>query len=129
MGTSPLFPATGFDPKVLDQVDDDRTGGGTYDTVVTAGASGARVDGLNIRAVTATQNCKLLIFHRNGTDELYIDEVQVHQVSPTDQTAPWGTIWYWPGGPRILDATDTIVMSITSGSGMSFHVAGLGGNY
>lgn len=71
-----------------------RDGTGTLATVFTAGASGSRIDALQIQAVATTTVGQVRFFISNdgGTTKRLIGEVAVTAITPSATTQPFNTI-------------------------------------
>lgn len=90
MATSPNFSAT---PRVaigaLSTANTNRDGTGTLVTVMTAGASGSRIDGIVIQATATTTAGMIRLYIHDGTNARLYDEVPVFAVTPAASVPAW----------------------------------------
>ncbi len=90
MASSPNFAAT---PKLgiaaVSTANTNRDGTGTLSTILTAGASGSRVDGIVIQATATTTAGMVRLFLHDGTTARLYDEVPVLAVTPGASTPAW----------------------------------------
>ncbi len=90
MATSPNFAAT---PKLgiaaVSTANTNRDGTGTLSTILTAGASGSRIDGIVIQATSTTTAGMVRLFLHDGTTARLYDEVPVLAVTPGASTPAW----------------------------------------
>jgi len=66
-----------------------RDGSGTIGTVMTSGASGSRVDALDIQATGTTTAGMIRLFVHNGTTAFLLTEVPVLANTPAAATPAW----------------------------------------
>lgn len=84
MATSPIFIGTPKTPSLqLSTANTARDGTGTLGTLYTAGASGARIDRINVTAIATTTAGMVRFFLYNGTTNLLISELPVIAVTPS----------------------------------------------
>lgn len=125
MATTPLFVGSAFATPCVSftTVSTDRTGAGTYATLIVGAPS--LLTGIRFRAITQTIDTKLLIFHDDGTNVKLIDELGIYVANPAQ--AAWVGLWTPPNGEMLLASADEIMAAIYSGS-MTIHSHALGGN-
>ena len=84
MASTPIFIGTAKSPTVqIATANTGRDGTGTLGTVYTAGASGARIDRINITATGTTTAGMVRLFIFNGTSNFLISELPVVSVTPS----------------------------------------------
>lgn len=66
-----------------------RDGTGTIDTVLTAGASGSRVDAIVVKATGTTTAGTVRLFIHNGTNAQLLTELPVVAVTPSATLPAW----------------------------------------
>ena len=66
-----------------------RDGTGTIATVFTAGASGSRIDAINMKAVGTTTAGAIRLFIHDGTNARLLTEVVVSAITPAATTPSW----------------------------------------
>lgn len=66
-----------------------RDGSGTIGTVLTAGASGSRIDALDIQATATTTAGMIRLFVHNGTTAFMLTEIPVTAITPGTSTPAW----------------------------------------
>ena len=66
-----------------------RDGTGTLATIMTAGASGSRIDAIYLKAVGTTTAGMIRLFVHDGTNARLITEVPVIAVTPGASTPSW----------------------------------------
>jgi hypothetical protein len=66
-----------------------RDGTGTIGTVLTAGASGSRIDAIDIKATATTTAGMIRLFIHDGTNARLLTEVPVLAVTPSGTTPAW----------------------------------------
>lgn len=121
MGTSATYAATPKSPSVaISTANTNRDGSGTLGTVHTAGASGARIDRLNITATGTTTAGMIRLFI--GT--ALIREVPVVAITPSATQPAWSADLVFDGG-LILAAT--AVLKAGTHNAESFNVTVLNG--
>lgn len=66
-----------------------RDGTGALATVFTAGASGSRIDAINLKATGTTTQGMLRLFIHNGTSASLLSEVPVLAITPSPALPSW----------------------------------------
>lgn len=66
-----------------------RDGTGTIGTIFTAGASGSRIDAINIKATGTTTAGMIRLFIHDGTNARLLSEVPVLALTPSGTTPAW----------------------------------------
>lgn len=129
MAGSPLFIASDFATPVavIDNIDTDVTGGGTYDTIIAPGAR-AIVTGVLFVAVTNTIDTLLYLYVYNGTNNRRLGKpIPIRQsVAKVIGDEPWSALWTPPSYPFILESTWELRAAMLSGSA-TLHAWALGG--
>jgi hypothetical protein len=69
-----------------------RDGTGTLATIVTAGASGSRVDELTIKAIATTTAGMVRLYLHDGTNARLWDEVPVIAITPSGTLPTWEAV-------------------------------------
>lgn len=92
MATNANYAAT---PKVgIGQVttaNTNRDGTGTIATIFTAGASGSRIDAINLKAIATTTTGMIRLFIHDGTNARLLTELPVLAVTPSGTAPSWET--------------------------------------
>jgi hypothetical protein len=84
MATAPAFAATPRNSSVvISTANTARDGSGTLGTVITAGASGSRVDEVTIKATAATTAGMVRLYVHNGTTAFLYREQIIAAVTPS----------------------------------------------
>lgn len=90
MSTSPQYAST---PRCgIGQVataNTNRDGTGTIGTIFTAGASGSRIDAINIKATGTTTAGMIRLFIHDGADARLLTEVPVTAITPSGTLPSW----------------------------------------
>lgn len=127
MATTPLFVGSGF-PLPLGSVtaiSTDRTGAGSYSTVVTGAPSMIRA--IRFQATTLTIDTMLMLFYYDGANTRLLDEIRIVATTPTNVNAGWSHLWVPPVAPLIMPASDVIKAAMYSGSA-TIHAWAIGGD-
>lgn len=66
-----------------------RDGSGTLATIFTAGASGSRIDAINLKAVGTTTAGMVRLFLHDGVNARLLTEVPVQAVTPSASLPAW----------------------------------------
>lgn len=66
-----------------------RDGTGTIATIFTAGASGSRIDAINLKAVATTTAGMIRLFVHDGTNARLLTEVPVIAITPSATLPAW----------------------------------------
>lgn len=66
-----------------------RDGTGTIATIFTAGASGSRIDAINLKAVATTTAGMIRLFVHDGTNARLLTEVPVIAITPSSTLPAW----------------------------------------
>ena len=66
-----------------------RDGTGTIATIFTAGASGSRIDAINLKAIATTTAGMIRLFIHDGTNARLLTEVPVVAVTPSATAPAW----------------------------------------
>lgn len=129
MATTPLFVATPFATPCVsfNTVSTDRTGGGTYATILTGASGGSLVSGIAFRGITQTIQTMLLLFHDDGSNVKLIGEILVGNVVPSSRQGGWSDTWTPPGGSMLIANGDELQVAAYSGSA-TYVAHALGGN-
>lgn len=116
MATTPVFIASGFaTPCVpVTAISTDRTGGGTYTTILTAPSGGAIVEAIKFQAQSVTSDTVLLLFINDASVTRLIDEIRVPASAPTMMTTAWTHLWV-PPSRIFLPNTHNIRAAMLSG--------------
>lgn len=90
MSTSPQYAST---PRCgigqASAANTNRDGTGTLATILTAGASGSRIDAVNIKAVATTTAGMIRLFIHDGTNALLLTELPVLALTPSATLPSW----------------------------------------
>lgn len=127
MATSPAFasnPAIGA--ATVSAANTARDGSGTLVDVLSAGASGTRIDAINIKATATTTTGTVRIFIYNGTTSFLLTEASVLAVTVSATQPAFETALYWPEG-LILPPGYKIKASTEKAE--SFNIFARGGNF
>jgi len=68
-----------------------RDGTGTLATILTAGASGSRIDAINLKAVATTTAGMIRLFIHDGANARLLTEVPVIAITPSGTLPSWET--------------------------------------
>lgn len=108
-----------------------RDGTGTIGTVFTAGASGSRIDAIDLKATGTTTAGMIRLFIHNGTTAYLLTEVPVLAITPSATLPAWEA--------QLNTNTMTQVLPVILPTGYSlrvstekaetFNVIALGGNF
>jgi len=108
-----------------------KDGTGTIGTVLTAGASGSRIDGVNIKAQATTTAGTIRLFVHNGTTAFLLTEIPVlAQTSSATSNS-----WEWQGNTNTLTNIFPIILQTgfslraSTNNAESFNVMANGGNF
>lgn len=66
-----------------------RDGTGTISTVLTAGASGSRIDAINIKAIGTTTSGMIRLYINDGSNSRLLTEVPVQATTPSSVIPAW----------------------------------------
>jgi len=90
MSTSPQYAST---PRCgigqISTANTNRDGTGTIGTIFTAGASGSRIDAINIKATGTTTAGMIRLFIHDGTNARLLTELPVLAMSPSATLPAW----------------------------------------
>ena len=122
MATTPKFVGTSKNPTVtISTANTNRDGTtGTYGTVMTAGASGSRIDSLSISAISTTTAGMVRLFLASAL----IAEIPVIAVTPSGTQPAWSTEVNFPNG-LVLEAL--AVLKANTHNAESFAIVVLNG--
>ena len=124
MATTPVFIASGLTvPSVaVTAISTDRTGAGSYTTVLTGAPS--IVEAIRFQAITLTIDTTMLVFLDDGANVKLIDEFRIRAATPTNVDPGFAYLWQPPR--RIyLPSGDEIQCAMYSGSATIIaHVQG-----
>lgn len=116
MAQTPQYAAT---PKVgLGQVsvaNTNRNGTGTLATIFSAGASGSRIDAIDLKAVDTTTAGMIRLFIHDGANARLLTEVPVTAITPS------GTLPSWEA--QLNTNTMTQILPLLLPTGYSLHAA------
>lgn len=108
-----------------------RDGTGTIGTVLTAGASGSRVDAIDLKATGTTTAGMIRLFVHNGTTAYLLTEVPVLAVTPSGTSPAWeaqlNTNTMTQVLPLILPTGYSLRASTNNAE--TFNVIAIGGNF
>lgn len=89
-----------------------RDGSGTLSTILTAGASGTRVERVKFKATATTTAGMIRLYLHNGTSAFLIEELPVTAITPTASVETWESeILFgcaYPDYPLLIPATWTL---------------------
>lgn len=132
MSTSPQYAST---PRCgIGQVataNTNRDGTGTIGTIFTAGASGSRIDAINIKATGTTTAGMIRLFIHDGTNARLLTEVPVTAITPS------GTLPSWEAQLNTNTMTQVLPLVLPTGYSLraatnnaeTFNVIALGGDF
>lgn len=108
-----------------------RDGTGTIVTVFSAGASGSRIDAINIKATGTTTAGMIRLFIHDGTDARLLTEVPVVALTPS------GTLPSWEAQLNTNTMTQVLPLVLPTGYSLraatnnaeTFNVIALGGDF
>ena len=132
MSTSPQYAST---PRCgIGQVataNTNRDGTGTLATILTAGASGSRIDAINIKATGTTTAGMIRLFIHDGTNARLLTEVPVMVLTPS------GTLPSWEAQLNTNTMTQVLPLVLPTGYSLraatnnaeTFNVIALGGDF
>lgn len=90
MSTSPQYAST---PRCgigqISTANTNRDGTGTLATILTAGASGSRIDAINLKAVATTTAGMIRLFLHDGTNARLLTELPVLALTPSTTLPSW----------------------------------------
>lgn len=132
MATAPAYAAT---PRCgIGQVsvaNTARDGTGTLATIFQAGASGSRIDAINLKAVGTTTAGMLRLFLHDGTNARLLTEV------PVVASTPSGTLPAWEAQLNVNTMTQVLPLVLPTGYSLrastnnaeTFNIIALGGDF
>lgn len=108
-----------------------RDGTGTIGTIFTAGASGSRIDAINIKATGTTTAGMIRLFIHDGTNARLLTEVPVMAITPS------GTLPSWEAQLNTNTMTQVLPLVLPTGYSLraatnnaeTFNVIALGGDF
>lgn len=108
-----------------------RDGTGTIVTVFSAGASGSRIDAINIKATGTTTAGMIRLFIHDGTNARLLTEVPVTAITPS------GTLPSWEAQLNTNTMTQVLPLVLPTGYSLraatnnaeTFNVIALGGDF
>lgn len=108
-----------------------RDGTGTIGTIFTAGASGSRIDAINIKATGTTTAGMIRLFIHDGADARLLTEVPVIALTPS------GTLPSWEAQLNTNTMTQVLPLVLPTGYSLraatnnaeTFNVIALGGDF
>ena len=136
MASTPQYAST---PKigtaVISTANTNRDGTGTLGTVFTAGASGSRIDGIEIKATGTTTAGMVRLFLSDGTNHRLFDEVPVTALTPSATVPSFGSAL--SSNAQGLVNTTPLPLNIPAGWSLrasthnaeSFNVIAFGGDF
>jgi len=129
MAATPNFSATAqCGIAVISTANTARDGSGTLGTVLTAGASGSRVERVTIRATGTTTAGMIRLFVHDGTNARLIDEVPVPAITPSG-TVPAFQVDVTFGDNRPLLLPNLFSLRASTNNAETFHVVAFGGSF
>ena len=108
-----------------------KDGTGTIGTVLTAGASGSRIDGVDIKARVTTTAGAIRLFIHDGTTAFLLTEIPVVALTSSATAAAWE----WQGNTNTMSNLFPIILPTgyslraSTNNAESFNVFALGGNF
>lgn len=132
MATAPSYAAT---PRCsigqVSAANANRDGTGTIATIFTAGASGSRIDAIDIKSTGTTTAGMLRLFMHDGTNARLLTEVPVGAVTPS------GTLPTWEVQLNVNTMTQVLPLVLPTGYSLrasthnaeTFNVIALGGDF
>lgn len=108
-----------------------RDGTGTIGTIFTAGASGSRIDAINIKATGTTTAGMIRLFIHDGANARLLTEVPVIAITPS------GTLPSWEAQLNTNTMTQVLPLVLPTGYSLraatnnaeTFNVIALGGDF
>lgn len=108
-----------------------RDGTGTIGTVLTAGASGSRIDAIDIKATGTTTAGMIRLFVHNGTTAFLLTEIPVIAITPN------GTLPSWEAQLNTNTMSQVLPLILPTGYSLraatnnaeTFNVIAVGGNF
>lgn len=129
MATTPNFsatPQTGV--AVINTANLNRDGTGTIGTVLTAGASGSRIERVCIRATVTTTGGMVRLYTHDGTNARLIEEVPVPAQTPSGTAPAFGADLVF-GDVRPLFLPNGWSLRASTNNAESFVVTAFGGSF
>lgn len=127
MAGTPAFVVTpAISAAALSAANSARDGSGTLVEVITAAASGTRIDAINIKATGATTAGMIRLYVFNGATSFLFAEVAIPAITASATLETFQTTIYYPEG-LIIPSTFKIKASTERSEG--FNVIARGGNY
>ncbi len=127
MATTAQFTAT---PKVgvavISTANTGRDGTGTLGIVFTAGASGSRIERVQIKAQATTTAGMVRLFVHNGTTSYLLTEIQVAPATPSGTLSAYEATFVFDGGLVIPTGYS---LRASTNNAESFNVIALGGDF
>ena len=116
MATSPQFTSKpNCNAVTVSVANTNRNGTGTIATIFTAGASGSRIDAIDLKAVGTTTAGTIRLFIHNGANACLLTEVPVTAITPSGTLPSWET--------QLNTNTMTQVLPLVLPAGYSLHAA------
>ena len=108
-----------------------RDGTGTIGTVLTAGASGSRIDAIDIKATGTTTAGMIRLFVHNGTTAYLLTEVPVLAITPSSTTPSWEAQLNTNSMSQVLPIILPTGYSLraATNNAETFNVIAVGGNF
>ena len=108
-----------------------RDGTGTIATIFTAGASGSRIDAIDLKAVGTTTAGMLRLFIHDGTDARLLTEVSVVAVTPSATLPAWEAQLNTNSMSQILPIVLPTGYSLcaATNNAETFNIIALGGDF
>lgn len=108
-----------------------RDGTGTIDTVFTAGASGSRIDAINLKATGTTTAGMIRLFVHDGTTARLLTEVPVVAVTPSSTTPSWEAQLNTNSMSQVLPLVIPTGYSLraSTNNAETFNVIAIGGDF
>lgn len=130
MATAPAYAATpGSEVTAIPaSANTARDGTGTLVTILTAGASGTRIERVKIKATGTTTAGMIRLFVHNGTAAFLLDEIPVLAITPSATVESFeGEIVYGSSSPLILPSGFTL--RATTHVAEAFHAIVIAGDF
>jgi hypothetical protein len=126
MATAPNFAATPRCSSVsISTADTSRTAPTNVGTLFTAGASGSRIDEIDITAAGTSTNNVVRIFIYNGTTYFLLQEIVITPITPSASIASFTTAITF----NSLVVPSGSSVRVTTNNAEAYHVTAFGGDF
>lgn len=108
-----------------------RDGTGTMGTVLTAGASGSRIDGVIVQGTGTTTAGMVRLFLHDGSNARLFMEVPVPAITPSGTVAAFNASYNFSNAPEIFPLIVPTGYSLraATNNGETFNVIAFGGSF